>query len=618
MYKIETKKDVKKLISSSIQLLILIAILAWIISQLFTFITYKPYSVADTSVVSGEDHGFVALSYFGVDRESTTSRISESKLSEHLKALHDIGYVTITQDDIKKYYEEGTALPDKALFLMFEDGRHDTSVYSQKVMEKYNYKATMFTYADKFTIKDTYFLMPEDLLKLEDTSFWEIGSNGYRLSYINVFDRYHRYIGELDSTEYSLMAKYFGRDYNHFLMDFIRDANDVPKETISQMRERVSGEYELMKEEYNQGLGKVPGAYVLLHSNTGKFGENAKVSAVNEESIADTFEMNFNREGFSLNERNSSIYDLTRMQPQANWYTNHLLMRIWDDLPEADKPIIIFVDGYLPEKENWESLKGATEFKKNEEIIAVTSLPQDTGIIKLKKDLPRDFSFSAELKGNKLGCQSVFLRSDDELSKGLEIRLMNNILYMIEDGEILEEVDLYDFDEIPKVSVEEDKRDSLAGEYSVFAKYAVSHAQSVEYTKLSNEAASAKVRSVEEGAEEYRPQMQINELGNRLLDISLSQDHITVKIDNKPVWEDYEIKSSSGGGIYLQSAWTEYGYSQRNIADDVYDAVFARVEIKDAATGDVLYTNKLQGLDKAVQVTKNFINALINWFIINI
>ena len=618
MYSIETSKDVKKLISSIIQFLVVIGLLVLIISQLFTFISYVPFNSADKSVVSGEDHGFIAISYFGVDRESTTSRISEKKLDEHLNALHNLGYVTITQDDIKKYYEDGTPLPDKALFLMYEDGRHDTSVYSQKVMEKYNYKATMFTYADKFTIRDTYFLMPEDLKKLEETSFWEIGSNGYRLSYINVFDRYDRYLGELESTEYSQMAKYFGRDYNHFLMDYIRDANDIPMETKSQMKERITGEYELMKKEYTQGLGRVPGAYVLLHSNTGKFGENAKVSAVNEEAIADTFDMNFNREGYSLNVRDSSIYDLTRMEPQANWYTNHLLMRIWDDLPEEDKQNIVFVEGYLPEKENWELKKGAVEYKKKEEIIALTSLPEDRGILKLQKNLPHDFSLSAELLGNKLGCQSIFLRSNDDLTNGIEIRLMNNVIYLLQDGELLDEMDLYDFDEIPKVSVDEDKRDSLAGEYSVFARYAVSHAQSVEYTRLSEETASVEVPSVEDGAEEYRPSIQINELGKRKIDITLRDDKITVNIDNKPLWDNYKINETSEGGVFLQSAWTEFGYSQRNIADDVYDAVFKSIEIKDSTTDEILYTNKLKGVEKGVQVVSNFTNSLINWFIINV
>ncbi len=618
MYKIESKKDVRKLISSALQLLVLLALLAFTIGHLFTFSTYVPYRADDSKVVSGSDHGFVALSYFGVDRQDASSRISEERLEEQLKALYDLGYVTITQDDIERYYKEGKPLPDKALFLMFEDGRHDTSIYAQKIMEKYNFKATMFGYADKFTNKDSFFLMSQDLKKLENTSFWEIGSNGYRISYINVFDRYGRYLGELNSKQYSSMSGYLGRDYNHYLMDFIRDANDIPKETNAQMKARIQGEYELMKKEYNDGFGEVPKAYILLHSNTGSFGENDKVSAVNQEAIMSTFAMNFNREGYSLNVKDSNIYDLTRLEPQASWYTNHLLMRIRDDLPEADQAGITFVDGYAPEKENWETLKGAAEYDKDKELIVLTSLPEDTGALRLKKETPKEISFSARLLGNKLGCQSVFFGSDDELTKGIEVRLMNNVLYLIEDGEVLEEVDLYEFDGNPKISVEEDKRDSLAGEYSVFARYAVSHAQSTEYKKLSDAAANTSVRSVADGAEEYRPEMQISTRGNRKLDVTLKGNEITVKLDNESVWENHKLSQEPSGGLYLRGAWTEYGYSQRNASDDVYDAVFQSVEIKDPTTNEVLYSNRLKGFDKFLQAVKSFFTKLVNWFIDNI
>ena len=617
MYKIETSKDVRRLISSILQLIVIIAVLILIIRQLFTFVVYKPYDPADKTVVSGEDHGFLALSYFGVERESTTSRISVQKLEEHFKALSDIGYVTITQKDIEDYYKNNKPLPDKALFLMFEDGRHDTSVYSQKVMEKFNYKATMFTYAEKFTSEDNYFLMPKDLLELEKTGFWEIGSNGYRLSYINVFDRYDRYIGELASTEYSAMAQYLGRDYNHYLMDYIRDAHDVPMETYDQMKSRISGEYDLMRKEYTQGLSKVPGAYVLLHANTGKFGENDKVSAVNEGEIANTFMMNFNREGYSINVKDSSIYDLTRMQPQANWYTNHLLMRIWDDVSDEEKKDMIFVEGDKTEKDHWDIVKGIAEYKKEDELLALTSLPSDTGLCRFKDETPDNLTFSVELKGNKLGSQSVFFRADDKLTSGIEVRLEDNVMKLLQNGELLEETDLYDFDQIPKVSVEEDKRDSLSGEYSAMARYAVSAKQSLEYSNMAKQVSSAKVKSVAEGAEEYRPEIQINELGDRKLSVTLDGDRISVYIDEKPLWTDRELSHSKEGSIFLQCAWPGYGYSQRNIADDVYDGVFAGITITDSE-GNVLYTNKLKGLDKGLDVGIDLFNDLVNWFIKNI
>ena len=345
MNRFETQKDKIKLVRSVAEAAFLIVLLVFVLRSLFAVSKYQAYDSADRTVVSGEDKGFLAISYFGVDREGTDSLISTARLNEHLKALSDLGYVTITQQDIVDYYENGKPLPDKVLFLMFEDGRRDTAIFSEKILEKYNYLATILTYAEKFETKDNKFLMPKDLLELKKSTWWELGTNGYRLSYINAYDRYDRFLGELTSREYIALTPYMGRDYNHYLMDYIRDKYGLPAESTAAMKKRISYDYELMRKLYSEEVGEIPMVYVLMHANTGMFGNNEKVSQTNAENMQDLFAVNFNREGYSINTRESSIYDLTRMQPQAYWYTNHLLMRIWDDLAQEDKSTIAFVTG---------------------------------------------------------------------------------------------------------------------------------------------------------------------------------------------------------------------------------------------------------------------------------
>lgn len=82
--------------------LFLVAVLAIIIDALVVFSTYQPYTAAD--VADGDDHGFVALSYFGVDRTGTHDLIGADLLDEHLAALHKNGYVTVTGKDVQNYY----------------------------------------------------------------------------------------------------------------------------------------------------------------------------------------------------------------------------------------------------------------------------------------------------------------------------------------------------------------------------------------------------------------------------------------------------------------------------------------------------------------------------------
>src|SRR5699024_1677764 len=418
------KKDKIKLIRSIIQFIILLVLAIFLFKAIYH---QDDYIAIDDSMRVQSDKGFVALSYFGVERSGHNYLIDEKRLDEHLAALKESGYVTISQEDIIAYYNEGRALPEKSLFLMFEDGRKDTALFAQKIMEKYNFKATIFNYAQNLSLKDPKFLSATELLKLEDSDFWEIGSNGYRLAYINVFDRYDYFFDALNTYEFQAVSSYLDGNYNHYLMDFIRDESGIPKETLTQMKERIANDYILMQEVYKETLGKVPSVYVLMHANTGQFATNEKVSNENERRIKELYTLNFNREGDSLNLEDDSIYDLTRMQPQAHWYTNHLLMRIQDDT-QTD---VAFVSGDTEKKSDWNTIVGESEFKDNR--IILTSPPVQEGIILLNQtqDL-KDFSLSVRLEGNKLGEQAILLRYDDKTDDYIKVMLKNNELIIFD------------------------------------------------------------------------------------------------------------------------------------------------------------------------------------------
>ncbi|MDU1279727.1 MAG: glycoside hydrolase [Clostridium sp.] len=549
------KKDRIKIIRGTLQGIVLLVLLIVILKAVFTFSQYKPYDYND--LTSNEDNGFIAVSYFGVDRAGSDTLISTESLEKQLKALKDNGYVTITQQDILDYYNEGKELPDKALFLLYEDGRRDTAIFAQKIMEKYNYKATMLTYADKFEKNDPKFLMPEDLTELLDSSYWELGTNGYRLEYINVFDKENKYLGQLSSTEFSKLSDTINRNYNHYLMDFIRDEYNIPLETYSEMEERINSDYEELSEIYTRELGSVPILYSLMHSNTGQFGTNDKVSSINGKWIKDLFSMNFNREGYSLNTRESSIYDLTRIQPQSYWSTNHLLMRIWDDT----KGEMNFVVGDEEKSRDFQEVKGQAEFI--DDTIILTSLPKDKGLIKLlNSDNYKDIKISTELNGNIIGSQAIYFRASDDLKDSLCVKLINNNINIIEtingDEEILYSLDLNNGKDINEVDIKESD--------------------------------------------------------SKKIEININDNKLNLTLDGKIIVEGLEVKNTNKGGIYLEATWGEYGYSQRNIADDVYDGVFKKFKVSEI-NDTILYDSSLKGFDLIRYNLRNYFNKVINWFI---
>ena len=93
----------------------------------------KKYDEPDKSQWANQN-GFIALSYFGVDRNGTPKRISKKELDKQLNALYGQGYETISQQDVIDFYTKGKPLPEKALF---EEGKEQSRGVHELEMVKY-------------------------------------------------------------------------------------------------------------------------------------------------------------------------------------------------------------------------------------------------------------------------------------------------------------------------------------------------------------------------------------------------------------------------------------------------------------------------------------------------
>ncbi|MHC1786755.1 MAG: glycoside hydrolase [Christensenellales bacterium] len=556
------------------------------------------------------EQGFVAISYVGVGTKEGETVISDVRLKKHLAALHARGFVTITQQDIYDFFYAGKALPPRALFLFFEDGRMQSAKLAHPMLKQFNYTASMLSYANNIEQGDPLFLTDQELLELERTGHWEVGTNGYRLSYINVFDRHKNFLGELTPLEYYYISPYVRRDYNHYLMDFIRDKNDIPIESYEQMKARVEEDYRMMDSVYTRKLGKLPGLYVLMHSNTGQFATNATVSAENDKWIRNYFSMNFNREMLSINKLDANIFDLTRMQPQSYWSVNHLLMRIYDDMGQIG--ILPFELGNLGRAAQWNILQGAAEWDGN--MIHITSLPEGEGRIRLAGSETRDnFTLQVVLDGNKLGKQSIEILSDPVASSFTAIELEKNMLRVFagsagtqagqsgpaataQPGDALDkrdadqpaplwELDLDKFDGIVYQTWEENRQEAMAVEID---RKLLQTYLPVESKRIAADLMRAKADTSRADNSPYIPEISLKDDGSRLLKIQVHNGYMDLWVDGKPAATGIALAAPQGGGIALRSAWVEYGYSQRNLADDVYEADFSNLLITGLNESDII------------------------------
>lgn len=607
--KFKNNRKTMRTILQIICLAIIIGTLVWIyISQP----VYKPYTSE-----APRENGFVALSYFGVQKtEGSQLLIGEDNLRAHLQALKDQGYETITTNDIYEYYTNGKKLPEKALYLMFEDGRRDTAIFSTPILEDLNYHATSFTYPEKFDRGDTKFLLPDDLKEIVKDNFWEVGTNGYRLFFINVFDRYDNYLGELDPLMFNMVSPYLGRRYNHYLMDYIRDKNGVPKESYERMKNRISYDYQKLESEYLEKLGYVPSVSVLMHANTSEFGNNPQVSAVNGYWLRKMFEANFNREGYSLNVPDSSIYDLTRMQPQAWWPVNHLLMRIKYDTNKD----MVFNTGEMERYDRWDLEKGAVEFK--DEKIFLTTLPNDTGIIRLKNSYSyRNVDITTELEGNKAGTQAIYLRADNDLKNYIAFKVRGNYIYITEmvngsEAELFKK-SIDELDGKEPISVDQDRHNSEKAALEAYSRYAPSEGVAKVYINRLKEKTKEEPRTINEGSDEYIPQIYARDKGEYKIKISLNNNSLRLTYGDEEI-ANINVRNNERGAVCLAAGWTDLGWQQRNLNDDVYDAVFKDFTIKDLNTETVLFTSKYSGLEKVEYNIKKYTEIVVDWFVRNL
>jgi len=231
-------------------------------------------------------------------------------------------------------------------------------------------------------------------------------------------------------------------------------------------------------------------------------------------------------------------------------------MRILDDT----KQDIEFVVGDKEKASKFKEVSGKAEFK--DDTIILTSLSEGKGILKLlNSDTYKDVNVSTILNGNIIGSQGIYLRANDDQSDSLCVRLMNNVISIIENSKGSSNV-------IFSLDLSKNKEEKL----------------------------------------------DIRDGGSRKVDITLVNDKISIDIDGTNIAKDLDVTNENQGSVYLESAWGEYGYSQRNIADDVYDGVFKKFRITDVNDNE-LYDSSLKGVDSIFYSLRNFTDKIIDWFI---
>ena len=128
-------KDTVKAIRTTFEIIVLAALVFWAGSLLLSKETPPEPEKSEWYRRSG----FVALSYKGIVRKDSQEGTSVTEFDEQMKALHDLGFTTISLEDVENFYYNNKQLPERALLLMFEGGRKDSAVFTHPTLVKYGF-----------------------------------------------------------------------------------------------------------------------------------------------------------------------------------------------------------------------------------------------------------------------------------------------------------------------------------------------------------------------------------------------------------------------------------------------------------------------------------------------
>lgn len=123
------------------------------------------------------------LVYHGIPNQSDHSltNITSETFKNHLFALKNAGYNTITTEELFSYLQGKTKLPEKSIMITFDDGRNDSYKIADPILDALNYKAVMFAIGryPLLNERSSYYLTRNQLIEMSNNGRWDVEAHSY-------------------------------------------------------------------------------------------------------------------------------------------------------------------------------------------------------------------------------------------------------------------------------------------------------------------------------------------------------------------------------------------------------------------------------------------------------
>jgi len=220
---------------------------------------------------------------------------------DHMRALSEAGYTPVTMKEVDPWLAGQADLPERPVLITFDDGRIDSFLRGDPILEKYGMKAVMFSALCNTDTRPGYMNLTR-MREYQETGRWDIQSHG---------DRAHVAIPVNSEGKAGL-----------FLLNRCWLEKDGRLEEAGEWQQRIADDYRSSRDILLAAMGSTPTAYAFPQ---GAWGQNdARSNALesasrNQEIIRQYFTAAFKQDKFGMNLRTQNHYRLTRLEPPDEW-----------------------------------------------------------------------------------------------------------------------------------------------------------------------------------------------------------------------------------------------------------------------------------------------------------
>ncbi len=255
---------------------------------------------------------------------------STAAFEDAMQSLSSAHFTPVTADQVNAWIQGKSALPDRAVFITFDDARADSLRYADPLLQQYGMRATMFV-----PVANVEGYMPKtaswkELEQYHDTGRWDIQSHG---------DKAHDHI-PVDSE---------GRN-GLFLINKEWLADEQRLESDDEWESRVTKDHESAQEKIKQQLDYTPRAFSFPEGNFGQADvpNSTQAATLNLKWAREFFFSAYHQDEYGFNVRTRDPMRLTRYEPPPDQTGAALVRHLTDQAP------IILMERRLLREAAWE------------------------------------------------------------------------------------------------------------------------------------------------------------------------------------------------------------------------------------------------------------------------